>query len=61
VEDLFQQVQYRNLRRQLPRDNILDAMVTSVTAVRAYPNYLTIPQQSEKEAKGLPIEMVYIF
>jgi predicted RNase H-like nuclease len=54
-------VQYRNLRRQLPRDNILDAMVTSVTAVRAYPNYLTIPQQSEKEAKGLPIEMVYIF
>jgi predicted RNase H-like nuclease len=61
VEDLFQQAPFRYLRRQLPRDDILDAMVNSVTAVRAYPDYLTVPQQSEKEAKGLPMGMVYTF
>ena len=59
AEEVFQQAQFRYLRRQLARDDILDAMVNSVTALRGYPDYHTLPEQPGTDAKGLAMEMVY--
>ncbi|MBA7469575.1 hypothetical protein ES707_04847 [subsurface metagenome] len=47
------------LRREVARDDILDAMVAAVTSSKARQGLLTVPENPEVDSKGLPMEMVY--
>ena len=48
------------MRRDVARDDILDALVAAVTARRGWPNNLqTLPGNPPEDARGLPMEMVF--
>jgi len=47
------------LRREVAKDDILDALVAAVTASMAKRGLLTIPVTLETDMVGLPMEMVY--
>ena len=47
------------LRREVARDDILDALVAAVTAYKEKEGLLAIPENPEVDSKGLPMEMVY--
>ena len=58
------QVLYENAclkypRKQVARDDILDAMAAAVTARAGEAQLTTLPASSPKDPKGLPMEMVY--
>ena len=57
--ELFENAKSQYLRRQVAYDDIIDAMVCAVTAKYGYNQYSTIPIAPNKDAKGLPMEMVY--
>ena len=57
--ELFEQASSRYLRRQLARDDIIDAMVCAVTAKFGYNNYTTVPALPSKDMRGLPMEIVF--
>lgn len=46
-------------RKDLTRDDILDAMVLAITASVASGGIVTIPKHPEKDPKGLSMEIVY--
>ena len=46
-------------RKDLSRDDILDAIVLAITARAASEGIVTIPKQPEKDPKGLSMEIVY--
>lgn len=46
-------------RKELAKDDILDALVAVVTASRERQGLLSIPETAEVDSKGLPMEMVY--
>jgi predicted RNase H-like nuclease len=46
-------------RKQVKRDDILDAMVAAVTAWLGKNGLLTIPEHTEKDARRLAMEMAY--
>lgn len=46
-------------RREVARDDILDAMAAAVTSSKARQGLLTVPENPEVDSKGLPMEMVY--
>lgn len=46
-------------RRQVARDDIIDAMVCAVTARYGYGDYWTVPANPPRDGQGLPMEMVY--
>ena len=49
------------LRRQVARDDILDALAAAVTAKLGWPNDLrTLPECSPTDCNDLPMEMVYV-
>ena len=56
---LFEQVCGAFLRRQVARDDILDAMVCAVTAKYGYGRYQTVPASPARDRQGLPMEIVY--
>ena len=56
---LFEQVCRRFLRRQVARDDIIDAMVCAVTAKYGYGAYQTAPASPARDGQGLPMEIVY--
>jgi len=46
-------------RKDLAKDDILDAMVLAVTATAPTESLVTIPKNPAKDSKGLPMEIVY--
>jgi predicted RNase H-like nuclease len=46
-------------RRQVLRDDIIDAMVCAVTARHGYGDYRTVPANPPRDGQGLPMEIVY--
>lgn len=46
-------------RKQVKKDDVLDALVAAVTAFLGKNCLSTIPESHVKDAKGLPMEMVY--
>jgi predicted RNase H-like nuclease len=56
---LFEQACGEFLRREVARDDIIDAMVCAVTAKYGYGNYRTAPARPAKDGQGLPMEIVY--
>ena len=56
---LFEQACARFLRREVARDDIIDAMVCAVTARYGYGRYRTVPTSPAKDGQGLPMEIVY--
>jgi predicted RNase H-like nuclease len=47
------------LRRQVARDDIIDAMVCAVTARHGDGGYQTLPARPPRDGQGLPMEIVY--
>ena len=48
-------------RKQVARDDILDALAAAVTAKLGWPNDLrTLPECPQTDSRGLPMEMVYV-
>lgn len=58
VGRFIEQVMQLTLRKQVARDDIVDALVGAVTASH-YRQLQTIPEQPEVDDKGLPMEIVY--
>jgi len=56
---LFEQACSMFLRREVARDDIIDAMVCAVTAKFGYGQYLTAPDSPAQDGQGLPMEIVY--
>ena len=56
---LFDQASGEFLRRQVARDDIIDAMVCAVTAKVGYGGYRTLPPRPPRDGQGLPMEIVY--
>lgn len=56
---LFDQACGEFLRRQVARDDIIDAMVCAVTAKVGYGGYRTLPARPPRDGQGLPMEIVY--
>jgi len=46
-------------RRRVARNDVLDALVAAVTASRERQRLSSIPETTEVDSKGLPMEMVY--
>ncbi len=59
VQEVFDLALSKWRRREVARDDILDAMAAGVTAL-GYPDELaTIPETPEIDSRGLRMEMVY--
>jgi predicted RNase H-like nuclease len=56
---IFDQASGEFLRRQVARDDIIDAMVCAVTAKVGYGRYRTLPARPPRDGQGLPMEIVY--
>ena len=56
---LFEQACSEFLRREVARDDIIDAMVCAVTARYGYGRYRTAPANPALDGQGLPMEIVY--
>lgn len=56
---LFEHASSEYLRRQVAHDDIIDAMVCTVTAKFGYGKYLTVPKKPDRDLIGLPMQMVY--
>ncbi len=55
VDDALRKYQ----RCEVARDDILDALVAAVIALKGRQGLSSIPQTPEIDSKGLPMEMVY--
>ena len=63
TEAIYQSAMTKYLRREVARDDILDALVAAVTAKLSYQDgykLKTLPECPPKDSKGLPMEMVYV-
>ena len=56
---VFQTALDRYRRKQLARDDILDALVNAVTAARLDSNMETLPSEPVMDMLGLPMQMIY--
>ena len=56
---LFKQACSELLRREVARDDIIDAMVCAVTAKDGYGRYRTAPVNPALDGQGLPMEILY--
>ena len=56
---LFEQACHDFLRREVARDDIIDAMVCAVTARLCYGAYRTLPTNPVTDGQGLPMQIVY--
>jgi len=57
--DIFNYAEREYLRKEVARDDILDALVAAVTASKEKQGLSTIPENPVFDSKGLPMEMVY--
>ncbi len=58
-EAIFKCAEQKYLRKDVARDDILDALVAAVTAYKGGRGLKSIPEVSEFDSHGLPMEMVY--
>jgi predicted RNase H-like nuclease len=58
-DELFELASEKFLRREVARDDIIDAMVCAVTAKLGYGRYQTVPVRPPRDTQGLPMEIVY--
>ncbi len=58
-EAIFKCAEQKYLRKEVARDDILDALVAAVTAYKGRRGLKSIPEVSECDEHGLPMEMVY--
>ena len=61
TKDLVDQALRRYPRSEVARDDILDALVTAVTASAQRRGLSSIPERTEIDSQGLPMEIVYYF
>ena len=59
VDKLFDQATASHLRRDVGRDDILDAVAMYLTAASPAGSLRTIPEKPEQDLLGLPMEMVF--
>ena len=57
--DIFNYAVEKYLRKEVAKDDILDALVAAVTASKERQGLSTIPDNPKVDSKGLPMEMVY--
>jgi len=60
VNALFDQVTRRFSRKDVGRDDILDAAAMYLTAISPADFLGTIPEKPERDRLGLPMEMVFV-
>jgi predicted RNase H-like nuclease len=60
AENLINAALAKFKRKDVARDDILDALAAAVTALLGQGNFNTIPEQRETDAHGLPMEIVYV-
>lgn len=58
-EAIFKCAKQKYLRKEVARDDILDALVAAVTAYKGRRGLNSIPEKPELDAHDLPMEMVY--
>lgn len=58
-EAIFKCAKQKYLRKEVARDDILDALVAAVTAYKGRRGLNSIPEKSELDEHNLPMEMVY--
>jgi predicted RNase H-like nuclease len=56
---LFEQACAAYPRREVARDDIIDAMACAVTAKQGYGDYQAVPDTPERDGMGLAMEIVY--
>jgi len=56
---LFDRACAEFLRREVARDDIVDALVCAVTAKVGFGHYRTLPAVPPRDGRGLPMEIVY--
>lgn len=57
---LVEQVLCGHLRRVVQRDDVVDALVGTVTGCLSEGNLMTLPEEPERDSAGLPMEIVYL-
>ena len=57
--DIYRTCMAKYRRAQVARDDILDALVGAVMARAGEENLTTIPEEPQRDERGLPMEMVY--
>ena len=59
AQDIFDKACNNFLKKDVARDDILDALVAAVVARRGQGKLQSVPKVPQKDPKGLPMEMVY--
>ena len=59
TQEIFDTACSRFLRKVVARDDILDALAAAVTAHHSHGQLQTVPDVPPKDAKGLPMEIVF--
>ena len=61
TEEVIKYASKNWLRRDLALDDVLDALVASITARKGFDKLLSIPEVPEIDSYGLPMEIVYFY
>lgn len=61
TEEVIKYASKNWLRRDLALDDVLDALVASITARKGFDKLLSIPEVPEFDSYGLPMEIVYFY
>ena len=59
ADEIYEDACRMYLRKEVARDDILDALVAAVTAMVGEDQLTTVPKCTQSDPKGLPMEMVY--
>ena len=59
TEEIANSAMQRFLRKDLARDDILDAMALAISAASGRKSLVTIPKNPPRDAMGLPMQIVY--
>jgi len=59
IENIYKEALRRYLRKEVARDDILDALAAAATALLGKRRLHSIPDNPETDSQGLPMEMVY--
>ena len=59
TQEIFDQASCKFRRKDVGRDDILDALVAALVARCGYDQFQTVPEVPPNDAKGLPMEMVF--
>ncbi|MCZ0942045.1 MAG: DUF429 domain-containing protein [Gammaproteobacteria bacterium] len=60
ANETYQEILDAHPRRELARDDILDAAVAAITALADESSLKTLPAEPPQDDRGLPMEMVYV-